>query len=485
MELRHKVVSALRWSAAARALGQLVSWGITIVVIRLLDPQDYGLMAMAMVVVSGLILLNTWGLDAVLVQTQALTDDLRRQVFGLVTLLNLAIFLALVTLAPAIAALYEEPALTPVLRLLSVQFLVLIFETLPQSALERELAFAHRSVVDFTTLVMGSVTTLALALLDYGVWALAWGAIVANAARVFGLALVARNLVWPRFSLAGLRPHLAFGGFVSLDRGLWFIFSESDKFVGGKLLGSGPLGYYAVASQLAAMPIHKVTGLLNAVAFPAFSQAHAQASMAGVRDYLRTATRLMSIVAIPVFFGISCTAEPLVAALLGAKWVPAAPLLQVMGLVMPFRLLGNVFPPLLWGVGHPRTSATNFALAALLMVLAFVFGAQWGALGLAFAWLAMYPVVFLVSALRTCRVATLPLAQYLLVLWRPVVAGVAMYLVVLALPPLPADAFAPWLDLARRVLIGAAAYLGALWWLDRTAVRDVLALVLGRSGPSV
>jgi hypothetical protein len=106
-------------------------------------------------------------------------------------------------------------------------------------------------------------------------------------------------------------------------------------------------------------------------------------------------------------------------------------------------------------------------------------------LGLAFAWLAMYPVVFLVSALRTCRVATLPLAQYLLVLWRPVVAGVAMYLVVLALPPLPADAFAPWLDLARRVLIGAAAYLGALWWLDRTAVRDVLALVLGRSGPSV
>jgi O-antigen/teichoic acid export membrane protein len=68
MEIRSKVMSALRWSAAARFLGQAVSWGITIMVIRLLSPADYGLMAMAMVLVSFLVLLNTLGLDAVLVQ---------------------------------------------------------------------------------------------------------------------------------------------------------------------------------------------------------------------------------------------------------------------------------------------------------------------------------------------------------------------------------------------------------------------------------
>ena len=80
MDIRSKVISAVRWSATARFLGQAFSWAITIVVIRLLSPGDYGLMAMAMVVVSLLILLNTLGLDAVLVQERDLDESLRRRV---------------------------------------------------------------------------------------------------------------------------------------------------------------------------------------------------------------------------------------------------------------------------------------------------------------------------------------------------------------------------------------------------------------------
>ena len=81
MEIRGKVMSALRWSAAARFFGQAVSWAITILVIRLLAPGDYGLMAMAMVVVSFLVLLNTLGLDAVLVQDKSLDEPMRRRGF--------------------------------------------------------------------------------------------------------------------------------------------------------------------------------------------------------------------------------------------------------------------------------------------------------------------------------------------------------------------------------------------------------------------
>lgn len=458
-------------------LGQGVSWAITIIVIRLLDPHDYGLMAMGMVLVSGLILLNTWGLDAVLVQAQELGEEMRRQIFGAVIVLNLLIFGALQWLAPEVAALYGEPAVEPVLRLLSVQFLLLIFETLPQSALEREIEFAHRSVVDFVTLVIGSLTTLALAWLGYGVWALAWGAVVANAARVLGLNLIVANLVWPRFSLAGMGKHLSFGSFVSLDRGLWFSFSESDKFIGGKLLGSQALGYYAVASQLASMPIHKITGLLNAVAFPAFSRAHAHTSNQQVRDYLLKASRLLGVAAIPVFFGMSCTAPALVGVLLGEKWMPAAPLLQVLALVMPFRLLSNVFPPLLWGIGQPGISASNFALAALFMVLAFVLGSQWGVIGLAYAWMLMYPVVFLIVALRSCRAVELSLLLYLAQLRWSVAAGLIMYGCVWAFTPFVSLAFGPLGELAQLVALGAGVYVLSLWLLDRGSLSDTLSLL--------
>lgn len=477
MDIRSKVMSALRWSAAARILGQLISWSVTIMVIRQLSPGDYGLMAMAMVVVSLLILLNTLGLDAVLVQQKALHEQMRRQVFGVVIVLNTAFFLLVLLGAGAVAAFYDEPALTPVLQVLSVQFLLLIFETLPQSRLERDIDFARRSIVDLVTLVLGSLVTLVLALAGFGVWALVWGTLASNATRMIGLNLICRNLVWPSFSLRGMTQHFSFGGFVTVDRGLWYLFSESDKFVGGKLLGNHLLGYYTVASQLASLPIHKITGLLNSVAFPAFSQAHASTTADTVAGYLLKATHLLGIAAFPVFFGISCTAGPLIEVLLGEKWLPAAPLLQLMGLVMPFRLLSNIFPPLLWGIGHPRTSASNLLIAAILMPVAFVLGTRWGVIGLAYAWLGMYPLVFVLTAARTCRLVGVSLGDYAGQIVRPLAAGGVMYGAVYLTATLVDGASGDWLHLLLLVTVGVIGYYGAIALIDRKGLQDTLRLI--------
>ncbi|MFT4519672.1 MAG: teichuronic acid exporter [Halioglobus sp.] len=477
MELRSKVMSALRWGAAARFLGQLFSWVITIGVIRLLSPGDYGLMAMAMVVVSLLILLNTFGLDAVLVQQKDLSEKIVRQIFGVVIVVNVSFFAILLFGAPSIAAFYGDAQLTLILQLLSLQFLLLIFETLPQSQLEREIEFAHRSVVDFVTLIAGSLTTLAMALMDYGVWSLVWGALVTNATRMIGLNLIVRNLVWPSFSFKGMGEHLSFGGFVSTDRGLWYLFSESDKFIGGKVLGNHALGYYAVASQLASLPIHKISGLLNSIAFPAFSQAHAQLSTEKVREYLLTATRLLSIAAFPVFFGMSCTAEPIVLTLLGEKWLPAAPLLQLLGLVMPFRLLSNIFPPLLWGIGKPGTSVTIFLIAAILMPAAFYVGSGWGVIGLAYAWLCAYPVVFVVTAARACLAVELSALHYFAQMARPVAAGLIMYATLSFLQTFPPVIATQWVYLVALIAAGALTYGAAVLLIDRKGVTEVFALI--------
>jgi O-antigen/teichoic acid export membrane protein len=477
LDIRGKVMSALRWSAAARFLGQAVSWAITILVIRLLSPGDYGLMAMAMVLVSFLVLLNTLGLDAVLVQDKALDEQMRRKIFGIVIVANVLFFLLLFLGAGVVADFYGEPVLAPIVRVLSLQFLLLIFETLPQAKLERDIDFARRSVVDFATLVLGSLTTLALALAGQGVWALIWGTLATNATRMLGLNLIARNLVWPSFDWRGMRKHLVFGGFVTGDRGLWFLFSESDKLIGGKLLGHQLLGYYAVASQVASLPIHKITGLLNSVAFPAFSHAHAHTSQETVQGYLLKATRIIGIAAFPVFFGISCTAEPIIACLLGEKWLPAAPLLQLLGVVMPFRLLSNIFPPLLWGVGHPGASAFNLLIAAILMPAAFLFGTRWGVIGLAYAWLCMYPLVFFVTALRTCRVVGARMMDYFRQMLRPVAAGMIMYASVKFMQPHVYGGSGDWVYLLQLVLVGVIAYGTAMLLIDRAGLRETVELI--------
>ncbi len=482
MAIRNKVMSALRWSAASRLIGQVASWAITIFVIRLLSPGDYGLMAMAMVLVSFLVILNTLGFDAVLVQQKRLDTQIRRQVFGVVIIVNTTFFLLLWYGASAVANFYGEADLEPVLKILSVQFLLLIFETLPQSELERNIQFAGRSVVDLASLLSGSLTTLALALAGCGVWALVWGTLASTATRMVGLNLICPCLVIPSFSVRGLGANLSFGLFVTTDRGLWYVFSESDKFIGGKLLGNQMLGYYAVASHLASLPINKITGLLNSVAFPAFSRTHQGEGEEAVRRYLLKSTQLMAVLAFPIFFGMSATAEALIGVLFGEKWLPAAPLLQLLGLVMPFRLLSNVFSPLLWGVGAPRASAINYAMAALLMPIAFFVGARWGIIGIAYGWLLMYPIVFLVTAWRTCRQVSLSLAAYFGALLRPLAAGIALYGAVLwlqgSLPSVPGD----WLYFVQLVAGGGVVWCFTIAALDRASIREIVSLARGGAG---
>ena len=109
-----KVLSALRWSAATRLVGQAVSWTMTIFVIRLLSPSDYGVLAIAVILPSALYLLNDLGLDVVLVQRLAPGEEFRRQVFGVVIAVNLLCALMLITTAPLVAAFFSEPILVPV-----------------------------------------------------------------------------------------------------------------------------------------------------------------------------------------------------------------------------------------------------------------------------------------------------------------------------------------------------------------------------------
>src|SRR5712692_4151455 len=133
VDIRTRVLIALRWTAMSKFLGQLVSWTVTLYVIRILSPEDYGLMAMATVPIALFYLLNTAGLDAVLVQKQDLSDHLRAQIFGIVIVLNLLIFIVFLGTAPWIAAFYREPRLTAIIRIPALQFILLPVETLPQA----------------------------------------------------------------------------------------------------------------------------------------------------------------------------------------------------------------------------------------------------------------------------------------------------------------------------------------------------------------
>src|SRR5438309_7311792 len=141
MSLRREVLSGLFWAGGMRLLGQVLTWAVTIVVIRLLSPNDYGLLAMATVFVSFLILMAEAGLGAALVQAPEVDDFMLRGIFGAVILVDCVLFLLLVAAAPAIAQFFAEDRLVSIIRVLALQFLLGIFAVIPSAQVTRRLDF--------------------------------------------------------------------------------------------------------------------------------------------------------------------------------------------------------------------------------------------------------------------------------------------------------------------------------------------------------
>lgn len=473
-------MSAVRWTAIARFSGQLCTWIVTIYVIRILSPADYGLMAMAMVLTSLLFLINNIGLDSVLIQRPNLDNEARSKIFGTVIFTNATCFVIMLAAAEPLAGFYGEPRVADLTRVLALQFLILVFEALPQSALERELDFKKRSIVEFVTMVAASLVTLVLAVTGAGVWSLVIGHLTGMLSRIVGLNLIAKALCKPSWPFRGMKDMLQFGGFVSVDKILWFVFAESDKFIGGKVLGKELLGFYSVSNHLASLPINKIAGLVSSVAFPAFSKVHME--MDKVRHYLNKAVRVMSLFAFPVFFGMSSVADGAVQLILGDKWVGAVLPLKILALVMPVRMISTVMPPLLWGVGKPGISAGNFLISSIIMVPAFIFGVQYGPTGLAVAWALAYPVVFLITTIRVCGAIGGAATDLLSAMGRPVLASAVMYLAVSAISPHAFGESGDLLHLLQLVAVGVVSYTACLAIVYRDGAIEALDLVRGRSG---
>ncbi|MCP3178139.1 lipopolysaccharide biosynthesis protein [Desulfuromonas sp. KJ2020] len=435
MRLRSQVLSGLRWTAGARFSAQIITWAITLYIIRLLSPADYGLMELALVFVAFLTLLNELGLGAAVVQHKNLDHNSLRSLFGLVLFVSTLFYTLLTILAPVIANFYEEPRLTSLIRVLSLQFLLMGFTVLPQSLLLRDMAFRKIASVDFVSAISGSIVTLTLAVAGFGVWSLVWGSLAIRVVSLVGLNLVRPFVHIPCLKMAGMGDFISFGGYVTLSRVLWYFYSRADVLIIGKIFGKELLGFYAVGLYLASLPMEKISGILNQVAFPAFASVQSDPELAG-RHFLK-AIRVLSFFAFPVLWGISSIAPEIVNLFLGIKWADAALPLQVIALVIPLRMVSNLFNPALLGAGRADFSFENSLVAFLVMPIAFWIGSNWGLLGVSMAWVIAFPLVFCVNLLRVKRVLAIAVSDVLKALRMPFLSGFIMYCGVLLVKRTP------------------------------------------------
>ena len=479
MELKGKVLHALRWTATLRLLSQFLSWAMTLYVVRLLTVEDYGLFSLAMVFVGLLMWTNELGIGAALVQKKDITKYDYQLGFGIVLIANLVFSMTLVLLAPFISVYFEEPKLTPILQVTAFGFMSNAFIVIPESYLSRQLDFKRKSIVELVSNIGGGAITLAAAYLGYGVWAMVWGFISIWAIRAIGLNIISPIHVLPKFSLKRAKQIITFGGLVTMDHLAWYFATRSDAFIIGKLLGTGALGIYSVALHVASMPMQKINGLLNEIAFPAFSSIQADGEK--VTTYLLKAIRLISFFAFPIFFGLASVAPVFVELVLGSKWSEAAYPLAVLSMVMPLRMIVNIYASTLRGIGRAGVSVMLTILTGLIMVGGFAIGTRWGIKGVCLSWLVTVPTTSFLVALIARPFCGFGAFKLIKELFAPLLASAIMFTAVTYSYPflksfLSESTISAILILIAQVLLGIVVYVPLTLIFNRNSYREIQAL---------
>ncbi|MCZ8018547.1 lipopolysaccharide biosynthesis protein [Novosphingobium sp.] len=471
-EFRDQVRSAVIWRSGTQIFSQLVAWASTFLVIRILSPSDYGLYAMTGVVMVLLGLFNGYSFANAVIQDRTAGKEQLRQLFGLLIVINGALATLQVATAPLVAAYFGQPMVTDLLRAQALIYLTNPFLALGYAVLSRQMDFRKQAQVNMASAVLGALTALAGALAGLGVWTLVVAPLVTFTSRAFGMAALARAFMWPSFDFRAARTIANYGGVVMLGQIFWFLQTQADIMVAGHVLTAGELGYYTTALFLAQLFVNKVVPPLNEVAFSAY--ARIQDDPAAVANGFLASVRVVMLLAIPFCLGLAAVSEPAIATMLGTKWLPAAPLVTLLALAMPFMTLHVMFAPATSAIGRPGIATRSAILGALIMPAAFLTGVLVDeARGIALAWLLGYPLLTAITAHWSLPIIGATKRQLLAALWPPVLAGGVMIGAVTA-ADMVAGSLSPVLRLVLLTATGGVSYGLAMLLFAPERLREVL-----------
>lgn len=475
-----RVRSAVFWRSGTQIVTQIISWCATLAVIRILTPADYGLFAMSQVLLSFLAFLNGYGLISALVQSPTLDSHKLRQAFGIMLLMNGALALIQIAIAPWMAAYYRQPIVADMLRVQAIIYLSTPFIAIPEVVIGRSLDFKRTAIVNLLAGIVAATVAISGALIGWGVWTLVWAPIAGFWFKAVGYCYVTRLFILPSFDFRGTGPIIVFAASMLGTQFFWLVQTQADVFIGGRQFSPAMLGLYAEALFLTQIFAAKFIPPLNDVAFPAF--ARMQHDKARVAAGFARSIKMIMLVALPLYLGMAVTAEPLVATLFGAKWVGMAPYVSLLALAMPFYALQVLFPTVCNAMGRPGVSTRIAVMGALIMPACYLVGVRFGVMGLSAAWLVGCPILLAVTIRMAGPLITIRSRQIGAAVLPGLICSVPMAglvaLVDMVLPAMPAPA-----RLVILVLAGVASYVGLLLLLARDTAHELLHLVRHRGAP--
>lgn len=476
-DLRRSVVRAIGSSTMISLLSKVVSLCGTLVMVRLLSPGDFGLVAVAMTIAGIVAFFNEIGLGAAIVQRKEVAADELSGCFGLAVLASTALCAVVLALSWPMAHYYEMPTLQPVLAVLAFSLYFGALDTVPQALLRKAMRFQVVLWASASTVLVQTAVAIPLAWMGYKHWAIVAGYLAGQTtATVIYWSVSGWRPVFPIRLGKGLQL-IGYGLNVTYSRVLWHLYMNADKLIIGKLLGAHAVGVYDVARSLSNLPTSQIAGVATNIASPVF--ARLQSDLHSLQEAMLRLVRGISYLAFPVLLFMAVLAEELILVLIGTKWTDAVWPLRALCLAEIVATIAVLQSQLLISTGQVRRLVRYNTGCAVVLPAAIAAGAYAGGLpGVALAWGLAYPLVSTWLLRESLAVAQLPLSRFMRAVGPAALWASLAALAILVVRPTLAAWGPTVVPLLGGAAVGTGVYLACLIYLDRSGLTEVRQVLL-------
>jgi len=462
-DLKRRTLRAGVIKIGAQGANFLLRFGSLMIMARLLDPKDFGIVAMVTAVTGGFNLFKDAGLSMVTVQRPSITNEEVSTLFWVNMLVGVVLGGLSFALAPILVGFYGEPKLFWVTALLGLAFVTNAAGVQHSALLHRSMRFGLLTFVDILSQLASIAVGVVMAMNGFGFWALVWMAVVQPTTCTILLWSMTACVPGKPSRGVELRSMLNFGGMTTLNCLIMYVSYNLEKVLLGRFWGAEALGIYSRAFQLISIPSENLNAATGGVMFAALSRLQDDPARLK-RYYVKMHSALLAL-SVPVTFSMALFADDIIFLVLGPKWKDAAVIFQ---LLAPSILALAMINPTYWllvSIGKVDRSLKMAMVLGPVIIISYLFGLSYGPRGVAIAY-STAMMIWIVPHLIWCFHGTmLTMRDLLSALGRPFLSAILAVAVVYVTQPLYWQFFTPLPRLVFGCIILMATYSWLLLWV--------------------
>ncbi len=461
------------WSYLTFVTGKVMVFISTVILARLLLPEDFGLVGLASVMAGYLGALHTFGVGEAFIQNKYGSEESANATFVLSVASGILLFLVSVLITPLVVMFFREPQLSLIFPVLAFTYVLTGITTINDALLVKKLQFQKRLVPTFVQYISKGVSSIALALMGFGAWAIVWGVIIGTVSKSIALIFVSPwkptrawnpKVTWDIFN---------FGKFMVLQNIFGALEDNIDYMIVGRRLGTTDLGLYTLGYRTPELAIISLPSVISSVAYPAYAKL--QDNIDELRRSVRKTVQLVSWVAVPAGIGLAMVSSSFILTFYTEKWAAAIPVMQLLSLYAMVYTLSYNFGDAYKAMGRPDILNKISLSTIVFTIVALVIGSYYGIVGVALAHLLRVVALLVLQIIIVNKILGIPSMQIVEGIIRPLICALIMAVTMSFTSNLLSKTSSIWI-LVLQLLTGFLSYLAFSFMFNRETTLSIIRL---------